>query len=65
LIALGVEPLFNATNPFEWMELISLQGKTNFFEKKVAEYRKAAVNTNTDQVTTTQPANVFTLDEDF
>ena len=43
LIALGFSPLYNATNPFDWMELISLQGKTNFFEKKVAEYQKAGV----------------------
>eukprot|EP01013_Petalomonas_cantuscygni_P009459 TRINITY_DN22289_c0_g1_i1.p1 TRINITY_DN22289_c0_g1~~TRINITY_DN22289_c0_g1_i1.p1 ORF type:complete len:422 (+),score=107.79 TRINITY_DN22289_c0_g1_i1:91-1266(+) len=44
LIALGVSKLFNATNPFEWMEMISLQGKTNFFEKKVAEYKKATLH---------------------
>jgi len=30
--------MFNVTNPFEWMEMISLQGKTNFFEKGVGEY---------------------------
>mmetsp|Transcript_22518 Transcript_22518/g.64345 ORF Transcript_22518/g.64345 Transcript_22518/m.64345 type:complete len:336 (-) Transcript_22518:1306-2313(-) len=35
--------LFNARNPFDWMELISLQGKTNFFEKRVGEYQKAGV----------------------
>lgn len=43
LIELGFSPLYNSTNPFDWMELISLQGKTNFFEKKVAEYQKAGV----------------------
>merc|ERR1712098_443231 len=43
LTALGHTMLFNATNPFDWMELISLQGKTNFFEKRVGEYQKAGV----------------------
>merc|ERR1719281_555766 len=45
LTALGHSKLFNATNPFDWMELISLQGKTNFFEKRVGEYQKAGVMT--------------------
>jgi len=44
---LGQAKFYNAVNPFDWMELISLQGKTNFFEKKVGEYQKAGVlNTN-------------------
>merc|ERR1719443_2280059 len=43
LVALGAPKLYNATNPFDWMELISLQGKTNFFEKRVGEYQKAGV----------------------
>jgi ribonucleoside-diphosphate reductase beta chain len=43
LVALGCEKLWRATNPFEWMEMISLQGKTNFFEKRVGEYQKAGV----------------------
>ena len=43
LVALGYHRLFNATNPFDFMELISLQGKTNFFEKRVGEYQKAGV----------------------
>merc|ERR1712216_279570 len=38
---LGMEKEYNATNPFDWMELISLQGKTNFFEKRVGEYQKS------------------------
>lgn len=46
LVALGYRKLFNATNPFDFMELISLQGKTNFFEKRVAEYQKAGVMNN-------------------
>ena len=40
---LGYGDIYNAKNPFDWMELISMQGKTNFFEKKVAEYQKAGV----------------------
>ena len=43
LTELGLEPLYNSENPFDWMELISLQGKTNFFEKRVSEYQKAGV----------------------
>ena len=42
-MALGAPKLFRATNPFDWMELISLQGKTNFFEKRVGEYAKSGV----------------------
>jgi ribonucleoside-diphosphate reductase beta chain len=58
LLALGVPKLYGALNPFDWMELISLQGKTNFFEKRVGEYAKAGVGT---------PANekMFTLDAEF
>lgn len=44
LVELGNEKVYNATNPFDFMEMISLQGKTNFFEKRVAEYQKAGVN---------------------
>lgn len=43
LLELGYDTHYNATNPFDWMELISLQGKTNFFEKRVSEYQKAGV----------------------
>ena len=41
LVQLGVEKRYNAVNPFDWMDLISLQGKSNFFEKRVGEYAKA------------------------
>lgn len=58
LLALGCDKVYNATNPFDFMEMISLQGKTNFFEKRVAEYQKAGVTTDRSQ-------NVFSLDEDF
>merc|ERR1719401_2510021 len=47
LSALGHPKLFGASNPFDWMELISLQGKTNFFEKRVGEYQKAGVMSST------------------
>ena len=58
LIALGCTKVYNATNPFDFMELISLQGKTNFFEKRVAEYKKSGVGEKSAD-------NVFKLDEDF
>lgn len=58
LISLGYSKYFNANNPFPWMEMISLQGKTNFFEKRVAEYQKAGVATGKDD-------HEFTLDADF
>jgi len=38
-----VEKVYNVENPFDFMEIISIEGKTNFFEKKVAEYQKAGV----------------------
>lgn len=44
LVALGFERFYHTKNPFDWMELISLQGKTNFFERRVGEYKKANVN---------------------
>ncbi|CAL1396960.1 unnamed protein product [Linum trigynum] len=43
LVALGYEKKYKVENPFDWMEFISLQGKTNFFEKRVGEYQKASV----------------------
>ena len=64
LVALGAPKLYNATNPFDWMELISLQGKTNFFEKRVGEYQKAGVMAGLDNKE--NPANNdFSLDADF
>ena len=58
LVALGCPKTYNATNPFDFMELISLQGKTNFFEKRVAEYQKSGVMGKKED-------NIFSLDEDF
>jgi ribonucleotide reductase beta subunit family protein with ferritin-like domain len=43
LVALGAAKVWNSKNPFDWMEMISLQGKTNFFERRVGEYQKAGV----------------------
>eukprot|EP00183_Erythrolobus_madagascarensis_P004765 CAMPEP_0185853376 /NCGR_PEP_ID=MMETSP1354-20130828/18730_1 /TAXON_ID=708628 /ORGANISM="Erythrolobus madagascarensis, Strain CCMP3276" /LENGTH=377 /DNA_ID=CAMNT_0028554843 /DNA_START=85 /DNA_END=1218 /DNA_ORIENTATION=- len=60
LSSLGHPKLFGAKNPFDWMELISLEGKTNFFEKRVGEYQKAGVSASHDK-----DAKLFTLDADF
>jgi ribonucleoside-diphosphate reductase beta chain len=49
LDSLGVEKHFNSENPFDFMQNIALQGKTNFFEKRVAEYQKAGVNKEADE----------------
>merc|ERR1712066_745044 len=62
LTALGHSKLFGATNPFDWMELISLQGKTNFFEKRVGEYQKAGVMASTGEQ---DVGKAFSLDADF
>ena len=48
LVALGCSKAYNSENPFDFMQNIALQGKTNFFEKRVAEYQKAGVNKTTD-----------------
>ncbi|MGZ3866012.1 MAG: ribonucleoside-diphosphate reductase small subunit [Bacteroidia bacterium] len=60
LVSLGCPKFYNASNPFPFMEMISLQGKTNFFEKRVAEYQKAGVMSKDNAQN-----NVFKLDEDF
>jgi ribonucleoside-diphosphate reductase beta chain len=62
LVSLGCNKLYNVGNPCDFMEMISLQGKTNFFEKRVSEYQKSGVmNTINNQ----KDDNVFSLDEDF
>ncbi len=58
LLSLGNEKEFNAENPFPWMEMISLQGKTNFFEKRVGDYQKSGVMADKDK-------QIFSLEEDF
>lgn len=50
LFTLGVPKYYNVENPFEWMDMISLQGKTNFFEKRVGDYQKAGVKVTDDAV---------------
>ncbi len=59
--ALNCAKVYNATNPFDFMDLISLQGKTNFFEKRVGEYQKAGVAKSNEG----SEAAKFSLDEDF
>ncbi|MDX1478628.1 MAG: ribonucleotide-diphosphate reductase subunit beta [Saprospiraceae bacterium] len=58
LVALGNDKVYNVENPFPWMDLISLQGKTNFFERRVGDYQKAGVMAKRED-------QVFSLDEDF
>jgi ribonucleoside-diphosphate reductase beta chain len=58
LVELGCSKHYYATNPFDFMEMISLQGKTNFFEKRVAEYQKAGVMSD-------KAEHKFSLNEDF
>jgi len=58
LISLGYSKVYDAKNPFDFMEMISLQGKTNFFEKKVAEYQKNGVMSNKED-------QEFRIDDDF
>jgi ribonucleoside-diphosphate reductase beta chain len=57
-VALQVPKIYLTPNPFEWMEQLSLQGKTNFFESRVTEYAKAGVGTEDSSLT-------FSLNEDF
>jgi ribonucleoside-diphosphate reductase beta chain len=59
LVELGNDKVYNATNPFDFMDMLSIQGKSNFFEKRVAEYQKAGVmNSGNDN-------HGFSMDEDF
>jgi ribonucleoside-diphosphate reductase subunit M2 len=80
LVSLGNEKQYNVPNPFDFMDMISLQGKTNFFEKRVSDYRKAGVKIDStplskpastgdgDSATPEReaaPSKLFSLDEDF
>lgn len=58
LASLGYSKIYNSLNPFDFMEMISLQGKTNFFEKRVSEYKKSGVNVNKEH-------QMIKFDEDF
>jgi len=57
-VELGCAKMYNTPNPFDWMESISLQGKTNFFEKRVSEYSKSGVGVDAAQ-------QVISFDEEF
>ena len=59
LVELGYDKLYNATNPFDFMEMISLQGKINFFEKRVGDYQKSGV------LNVEAKSQAFSMDEDF
>ncbi|KAL3899847.1 MAG: hypothetical protein SGARI_006372 [Bacillariaceae sp.] len=59
LVALGCPKHYQTANPFEWMESISLQGKTNFFEKRVGEYAKSGVGSKSED------NHCFDMDADF
>lgn len=58
VVHLGYKKIYNAQNPFEWMEAIGLNGKVNFFEKRNPDYQKAGVMSKRDEQT-------FTLEADF
>lgn len=61
LVSLGLKKVYNSTNPFDFMDMISLQGKTNFFEKRVGEYQKAGVMGSTKE----KEDQKITFDADF
>jgi ribonucleoside-diphosphate reductase subunit M2 len=66
LVALGNEKHYHSKNPFDFMEMISLQGKANFFEKRVSDYAKSGVNQSTsDKAHDPSAAKTFTIEEDF
>lgn len=68
---LGYDNIYGSSNPFDWMDMISLQGKTNFFEKRVAEYQKSGVmaslssNNNNNMEINDSSNKKFSLDADF
>jgi ribonucleoside-diphosphate reductase beta chain len=64
LVSLNCDKAYNTKNPFDWMELISLQGKTNFFEKRVGEYQKSGVMASLTEGGNTN-ARMFNMELDF
>ncbi|KAJ7742506.1 ribonucleotide reductase small subunit [Mycena maculata] len=64
LVALGNDKVYNSANPFDFMDMISLQGKTNFFEKRVSDYSKANMSSSGNNSAQTS-AKAFVTDEDF
>lgn len=66
LLAFNNDKHYNANNPFDFMDLISLQGKTNFFEKRVSDYARANVSfSGSNRDTKRISQNMFVVDEDF
>ncbi|CAL5218689.1 g398 [Coccomyxa viridis] len=66
LLELKCERLYNTPNPFDWMEMISLQGKTNFFERRVGEYQRAGVMANCQPASAERYQDfVFRTDVDY
>ncbi|XP_075506761.1 ribonucleoside-diphosphate reductase small chain A [Primulina tabacum] len=63
LVSLGYERKYNVENPFDWMEFISLQGKANFFERRVGDYQKASVMSSLREDGSKNFE--FKMDEDF
>jgi ribonucleoside-diphosphate reductase beta chain len=61
LVELGCSKIFNSVNPFDFMDMISLQGKTNFFEKRVGDYQKSGVMARAREAV----PQTFSLDDDF
>lgn len=58
LMSLGIDKVYGTANPFPWMDMISIQGKTNFFEKRVGDYQKAGVMAKREE-------QVFSMEADF
>lgn len=58
LLSLGVDKVYGTANPFPWMDMISIQGKTNFFEKRVGDYQKAGVLSKREE-------QIFSTEADF
>jgi ribonucleoside-diphosphate reductase beta chain len=70
IVALGYKKIWNTSNPFEWMDIISLQGKTNFFERRVGDYQKAGVldsveNKNKNKDKDKDKDDIFVFDHNF
>jgi ribonucleoside-diphosphate reductase beta chain len=61
LYDLGYDKIYNTQNPFDFIELLSLQGKTNFFEKRVSQYSKAYVSMASKQ----NDSDIFSTDGEF
>lgn len=69
LVDFGIEKIYNTHNPFDFMEMISLDGKTNFFEKRVGEYRKMGLLVDNDDNVNNKSINdidnMFRIDDIF